>query len=155
GKFGQKGENWSKIGECPDERDREELVFNMNGRRVTKLRYLLGELFIMTGHGECFDSFPAIAAHVTAYARMYLWSLMQQAGYGNYFYCDTDSLIVNEDGLCKLDELITPSKLGGLKIEQEATHLWVRGLKDYVFGNKSVLKGKSVSTKTFATTALS
>ncbi|MBA7635997.1 hypothetical protein ES703_43610 [subsurface metagenome] len=65
GKFGQKGENWSKIGDCPNEPDREELVFNMDGRRVTKLRYLLGELFIMTGHGECFDSFPAIAAHVS------------------------------------------------------------------------------------------
>ncbi|GAI04348.1 unnamed protein product, partial [marine sediment metagenome] len=89
GKFGQKGEDWTKIGDCPDEPDREELVFNMNGRRVTKLRYLLGQVFLMTGVGECFDSFPAIAAHVTGYARMYLWSLMQQAGWGNYFYCDT------------------------------------------------------------------
>ncbi|GAI59603.1 unnamed protein product, partial [marine sediment metagenome] len=139
--FGQKGENWRKIGDCPNERDREELVFNMEGRRVTKLRYLLGELFIMTGKGECFDSFPAIAAHVTAYARMYLWSLMQQAGYGNYFYCDTDSLIVNEAGLCKLDALITPSNLGGLKIEQETRSVIIRGLKDYTFGSKSVVKG--------------
>ncbi|GAI63261.1 unnamed protein product, partial [marine sediment metagenome] len=141
GKFGQKGENWSKIGDCPNEPDREELVFNMGGRRVTKLRYLLGELFIMTGRGECFDSFPAIAAHVTAYARMYLWRLMQQAGYGNYFYCDTDSLIVNEAGLCKLDDLITSSKLGGLKKEQEARSVVIRGLKDYTFGRKSVVKG--------------
>ncbi|GAH53123.1 unnamed protein product, partial [marine sediment metagenome] len=124
-----------------DERDREELVFNMGGRRVTKIRYLLGELFIMTGHGESFDSFPAIAAHVTAYARMYLWSLMQQAGYGNYFYCDTDSLIVNEDGLCKLDELITPNKLGGLKKENIAQSVSIRGLKDYTFGIKNVVKG--------------
>lgn len=141
GKFGQKGENWHKIGDCPNEPDREELVFNTGGRRVTKLRYLLGELFIMTGHGESFDSFPAIAAHVTAYARMYLWSLMQQAGYGNYFYCDTDSLIVNEGGLCKLDELITPSKLGGLKIEQDCRSVRIRGLKDYTFGSKNVIKG--------------
>ncbi|GAH36470.1 unnamed protein product, partial [marine sediment metagenome] len=27
GKFGQKGENWLKIGDCPGELDREELVF--------------------------------------------------------------------------------------------------------------------------------
>lgn len=141
GKFGQKGENWSKIGDCPNEPDREELVFNTGGRRVTKLRYLLGELFIMVGHGESFDSFPAIAAHVTAYARMYLWQLMQQAGYGNYLYCDTDSLIVNEAGLCKLDDLITPSKLGGLKIEQETRSVIIRGLKDYTFGSKNVIKG--------------
>ncbi|GAH27244.1 unnamed protein product, partial [marine sediment metagenome] len=141
GKFGQKGENWRKIGDCPNERDREELVFNMGGRRVTKIRYLLGELFIMTGHGESFDSFPAIAAHVTAYARMYLWSLMQQAGYGNYFYCDTDSLIVNEAGLCRLQNHLCTKSLGGIKKENESTSVKLRGLKDYSFGSKNVVKG--------------
>ena len=141
GKFGQKGENWTKIGDCPNERDREELVFNMGGRRVTKLRYLLGELFIMTGHGESFDSFPAIAAHVTAYARMYLWSLMQEAGYGNYFYCDTDSLIVNEVGLCNLQNRKSEHLLGGLKIDNFGSYVQLRGLKDYSFNAKDVVKG--------------
>ncbi len=141
GKFGQKGENWHKIGDCPNEQDREELVFNMGGRRVTKLRYLLGEIFLMSGHGECFDSFPAIAAHVTAYARMYLWELMQYAGYGNYFYCDTDSLLVNEQGLDNLNDFINENVLGGLKIEQSSQSVIIRGLKDYTFGDKNVIKG--------------
>jgi len=141
GKFGQKGENWSKIGDCPNEPDREELVFNMDGRRVTKLRYLLGELFIMTGHGESFDSFPAIAAHVTAYARMYLWSLMQQAGYGNYFYCDTDSLIVNEAGLWTLNQWLHATKLGYVKQCEKTQRCIIRGLKDYTLGHKNVVKG--------------
>ena len=113
----------------------------MGGRRVTKLRYLLGELFIMTGHGESFDSFPAIAAHVTAYARMYLWQLMQQAGYGNYFYCDTDSLIVNEVGLCNLQNKRSEVLLGGLKIDSVGSAVQLRGLKDYSFGVKDVVKG--------------
>jgi len=141
GKFGQKGEEWEKIGDCPGEKDREELVFNMNGRRVSKLRYLLGQVFLMTGVGECFDSFPAIAAHVTGYARIYLWSLMQQAGAGNYFYCDTDSLIVNEAGLCRLQDKICESSLGGLKIDSIGSSVQVSGLKDYSFGAKVVLKG--------------
>ena len=141
GKFGQKGEEWSKIGDCPNESDREELVFNMGGRRVSKLRYLLGQVFLMTGVGECFDSFPAIAAHVTAYARLYLWSLMQKAGWGNYFYCDTDSLIVNEVGLCNLQTKISSSLLGGLKAEKCGSSVVLRGLKDYSFGTKLVIKG--------------
>ncbi|MBA7618688.1 hypothetical protein ES703_26019 [subsurface metagenome] len=141
GKFGQKGENWQKIGDCPGEPDREELVFNMDGRRVTKLRYLLGEVFTMSGVGECFDSFPAIAAHVTGYARMYLWSIMQQAGWGNYYYCDTDSLIVNEVGLCKLQSKISKTTLGGLKIENVSDTVKLQGLKDYSFGAKIVIKG--------------
>jgi len=141
GKFGQKGEEWSKIGDCMGEPDREELVFNMGGRRVSKLRYLLGEVFLMSGVGECFDSFPAIAAHVTGYARMYLWSLMQEAGWGNYFYCDTDSLIVNEVGLCNLQNKIDKTILGGLKIENVSNSVKLRGLKDYSFAAKTVIKG--------------
>jgi len=145
GKFGQKGEEWTKIGECPNEPDREELVFNMDGRRVTKLRYLLGQVFTMTGVGECFDSFPAIAAHVTGYARMYLWQLMQDAGWGNYFYCDTDSLIVNEVGLCRLQKRISKSLLGGLKIDRRGSTVLLRGLKDYSFGAKTVIKGVRIN----------
>jgi hypothetical protein len=141
GKFGQKGENWQKIGDCPGEPDREELVFNMNGKRVTKIRYLLGQLFTMTGVGECFDSFPAISAHVTGYARIYLWSLMQQAGWGNYFYCDTDSLIVNTAGLDNLLDTMSPVKLGHLKIDQTINSVTIRGLKDYSTIAKTVTKG--------------
>ena len=141
GKFGQKGENWSKIGDCPGEPDREELVFNMNGRRVTKLRYLLGQVFTMTGVGECFDSFPAISAHVTGYARIYLWSLMQKAGWGNYYYCDTDSLIVNRIGLCNLTDVMSPTKLGYLKIDDTVNTVTIRGLKDYSTIAKTVTKG--------------
>ena len=141
GKFGQKGEEWEKIGDCPGERDREMLCFNMNNRRVSKLRYLLGQVFLLKGHGECFDSFPAIASHVTAYARMYLWSLMQKAGWGNYYYCDTDSLIVNEVGLCNLKNQIDSQGLGKLKIERTVSSIFIRGLKDYWTDSTRVLKG--------------
>lgn len=141
GKFGQKGESWEKIGDCIDEPDREELLFNMHGHRVTKIRYLLGEIFVLHGKGECFDSFPAIAAHVAADARLYLWSIMCQAGHGNYFYCDTDSLIVNEIGLCKLQDKIDKTRLGGLKIDRKGVSVQLRGLKDYSFGTKHVVKG--------------
>ena len=141
GKFGQKGENWEKIGDCPGEYDREELVFNMSGRRVTKLRYLMGEIFMMVGTDESFDSFPAIAAHVTSYGRMFLWRLMQKAGRGNYFYCDTDSLIVNEHGFKRLARLISRAGLGGVKIEESCDRVIIRGLKDYTTAAKVVTKG--------------
>ena len=141
GKFGQKGEDWEKIGDCPNEPDREELVFNMNGKRCTKLRYLLGEVFMMSGVGECFDSFPAISAHVTAYGRMYLYELMKVAGRGNYFYCDTDSLIVNHAGLSRLEGFLSPVELGGLKIDEQCHGVTIRGLKDYSTKKKTVIKG--------------
>lgn len=141
GKFGQKGENWEKIGDCPGEIDREELVFNMSGRRVTKMRYLMGEIFMMIGTDESFDSFPAIAAHVTAYGRMFLYNLMMIVGRDHYFYCDTDSLIIDDTGLARLEKLISQAGLGGLKVEESCDRVIIRGLKDYRTASKVVTKG--------------
>ncbi|GAF92934.1 unnamed protein product, partial [marine sediment metagenome] len=70
------------------EPDRVELCFIVGICRTKQIRYLLGEIFELVGYGECFNSFPAIAAEVSAYARMYLYKLMKQAKFENVFYCD-------------------------------------------------------------------
>jgi len=66
---------------------------------------------------------------------------MKQAGEGNYFYCDTDSLIVNEVGLCNLQNQIDKVRLGGLKIVESTQFVSIRGLKDYSTMTKTVVKG--------------
>lgn len=141
GKWGQKAENWVKIGDCPNEPDREELLFTYESDRVMRLRYLLGEVFELKSYGESYNSFPAISSHVTAYGRMYLWSLMQLAGIGNYFYCDTDSLIVNDEGMDNLTPVIDSTKLGYLKHEETIHKFIIHGLKDYEKDSKVVIKG--------------
>lgn len=141
GKFGQKADVWQKIGDCPGERDRVEVCLKSGSNARSSIRYLLGEIFELVGFEECFDSFPAIAAHVTGYARIYLYELMKKAGCGNYFYCDTDSLIVNETGLCRLKSKVNSTRLGALKITDTTTQLIIKGLKDYSVGGKTVVKG--------------
>ena len=141
GKFGQKAEAWTKIGNCPDEPDRVELCFVVGEHRTRQIRYLLGEIFELTGYDECFNSFPAISSHVTAYGRLYLWGLIKQAGIGHVFYCDTDSLIVDKVGLDNLENKMDSSKLGMLKLEETTECLYIRGLKDYTTGAKTVIKG--------------
>ncbi len=141
GKFGQKAEVWEKIGDCPNEPDRVELCFEVGVTGIKQIRYLLGEIFKLTGYEESFNSFPAIAAHVSAYGRLCLWSLIKQAGEGNYFYCDTDSLVVNDVGLRNLENQLDEVRLGALKIVESTTQLIIRGLKDYSTGTKTVVKG--------------
>ena len=141
GKFGQKAENWVKIGQASGEPDRVIIVLDTVNNKRYCLRFLLGEVFKLESYGEAFNSFPAISAHVTAYGRMYLYQLMQLAGTGNYFYCDTDSLIVNQEGLCNLIHLLSETDLGKLKVEERFTHLVIRGLKDYETESKKVIKG--------------
>lgn len=141
GKFGQKADVWVKIGESPNEPDRVEVCYVSGLNNPKAIRYLLGEIFELKGYEETFDSFPAIPSHVSAYARLHLWSLMKQAGEGNYFYCDTDSLVVNEAGLCNLENQIDKVCLGSLKVVETSTDMIIRGLKDYSIGPKQVVKG--------------
>jgi len=141
GKFGQKAEVWRKIGECPNEPDRVEICYIDGYVRTKAIRYLLGEIFELEGYEECFNSFPAIAAEVSAYARLYLWELMKTAGSGNYFYCDTDSLFVNEQGLQNLGDKLDNNSLGGLKIIEHTNSINIRGLKDYSIGGEETIKG--------------
>ncbi len=90
---------------------------------------------------ESYNSFPAVVAHVTAYARNYLWELIVKAGRNNVYYCDTDSLIVNQQGFDNLKHLIHPTKPGHLKIEKQGKTLSIFAPKDYVISDRVRQKG--------------
>jgi len=141
GKFGQKAEKWIKISDCPNEPDRVEFLIYADRPGIRKLRYLMGQCFELTSYGEAYDSFPGVAAHVTAYGRCELWSLMQKAGVGNYYYCDTDSLMLNAKGMKALEKDLSQTELGMLKIEETCNEIELRGLKDYTTSCKVVTKG--------------
>ncbi len=145
GKFGQKGEVWELIGDAVGEPDRVEDCIDAVTHRRKRLRYLLGQVWELTGHAETQHSFPAIAAHVTAYARLYLWQLITKARIENVFYCDTDSVFVNRAGLQNLKPLMNADDLGKLKLEYQTDTLTIYGLKDYVTADKTVIKGISRS----------
>lgn len=96
---------------------------------------------------EAFHSFPAISAHVTDYARMYLWQLIERAGIKNVYYVDTDSLYTNYKGYCKLKPLIDDYELGKLKLEKKAKYFKIYAPKDYIIDKKVKLKGVPKSAK--------
>lgn len=141
GKFGQRAERWEKIADADIAECR---VMSVNGWKNVKV-FGGGEWMIAGKGEEAFDSFPAIAAHVTAYARMLLWRYMEIAGRENVYYCDTDSLFVNRDGYTRLQAVIDPDKLGYLKLEGISSSVTIRGCKDYDFGGTTKTKGVSKS----------
>lgn len=146
GKFGQNGKKWENVEEDSIQVD-ESQPFDIwatihhdsqqidHYRRIGKLVQRLAAL------EESRESHPAIAAHITAEARIYLWQIIKQAGKENVYYCDTDSVFVNRDGRDALNDLIDPARLGALKVEGESKLLIINGPKDYRFGNTVVLKG--------------
>ena len=141
GKFGQRAYIEKKIGTCdPTDNFIEDIVDASTGQNCI-YSHIMGEIFMSQGQKEAYDSFPAIASHVTAYARMYLWSLIKLVGRRNVLYCDTDSLLIKKSSEMALHPFIHDSRLGALSREFETDSIILRGCKDYLIGNKSRIKG--------------
>lgn len=141
GKFGQKGTVWETRGKPEDdivrvwreydcESGTERLLRSFGGIKQEKLR-----------DEEARESHPAIAAHVTAYARAYLWDLFERVKPGRVFYCDTDSLMVDDDGMAKLTDDLDEKLLGRLHHEWTTPWVEIHGAKDYRTLDKTVCKG--------------
>lgn len=154
GKFAQRGDVWETIAATQDNDIRVWKEIDADTGVVRNFRQFGGIVQQKNGERESLDSSPAIAAHVTAYARAQLWNLMLTAEQQNVFYCDTDSLFVNDDGRMKLSHFINPSTLGALK--EESVHQWIliHGLKDYVTPVSSKTKGAKANAKWLAPNVL-
>lgn len=111
-----------------------------NGR-VWDEWHWFGDVYQTVKVGEKPYACPSIAGAITAYGRMYLWRLMNEAGLSNVYYVDTDSLLVNSDGLKALSAYLDPTALGKLKVAGHSSEFRAFGPKDYVLGSVARRKG--------------
>lgn len=142
GKFGQMNDEVLWEQECDPEEFYREVIFHIPTGKTTVITRFAGmEREVMLSASEAMNSFVGICSHVTEYARLLLWDYIKIAGRDNVFYCDTDSLITNEEGKVQLEKYISPTRLGGFKVVEEADSFTIRGAKDYTFGSRSKTKG--------------
>lgn len=141
GKFGQSGQVYQTQENISDLRCMKHTIFDYDTGKLMKARQLGGLYQLMSQEGEARDSFPAIAAHVTAHARRLLWRLVEKAGLDNVLYCDTDSLFVTQAGAKRLKSEVKPTTLGKLKCIGTWPWVTIHGLKDYEYPGHTVRKG--------------
>lgn len=141
GKFGQRGRKDVVVGEGQDFGYGYETTFDMDtGRRGILKR--LGNVAIESYQdGVAWYAFPALAASITAAARVYLWSLIRRAGRTHVYYCDTDSLVVDRVGFMRLRPLLDDDKLGLLKVKGPYSYMRINTAKDYQIGGEVKAKG--------------
>jgi len=60
---------------------------------------------------------------------------------------DTDSLLVDEVGYNALSHLIQPGVMGKLKVEYQSDSIQIHAPKDYVMGEREVIKGIRLDRK--------
>lgn len=141
GKFGQRGGHEEIIGRTDDLSLRVEDEIDLDTGKRYRIRYIAGLILSRSLDEESSYSHPAISAHVTAYARMLLWSMIKQAGFSNVHYMDTDSLHVTRAGLRNLRNKLDEHKLGYLKIEKLIDRAIYYGPKDYELDGVRTIKG--------------
>jgi len=141
GKFGQRIEDWEFVCEDPSRDYDWWQEYDFQQKKIFTYRCINHRVEVSTGYHEGFNSLVAIAAEVTANARLFLWDLITTAGLKNVYYCDTDSLIVNENGMEALSGFIHPTQLGKLKIVSSTDNISIHNLKDYSFGGQVKIKG--------------
>lgn len=145
GKFGQYTYSWE---DAPPELEMAEQGYldamDIEGnefhlRRLGDVTQIRSE----TKH-EAYNGSPAIAAHITAYARVRITELMEAAGEPEVLYMDTDSLFTTPLGYQRLLEAgeIDDSTLGKMKLEDTSYIVRIYGLKYYKFGTDAIkIKG--------------
>ena len=87
------------------------------------------------------DSFVAIAAHVTEYARLLLWDIIASVGRDKVLYCDTDSVYLRQRDSHKIVHRVDATALGALSIEGRYDTLGIYGAKDYATDGRAITKG--------------
>lgn len=147
GKFGQRSLKIERIGECDPSIVKRERVYDEVRDTIFDQVYLAGFIYRELKEGESFHSFPGIASHVTAYARLHLFGLTRDVEKSHVYYMDTDSLVVDQLGYEALKDKIIPGKLGALKIEQQSPWLKIHAPKDYSMEGRFKLKGISPSAE--------
>lgn len=135
---------WEKwYGKPPDMYSPEETVHLPGLDIALEVRNLWGIVEVKVGESEARESCPVIAATVTSYARVLLRSFQTIAGAGHWFYCDTDSIWVDDTGRERLEAagMVRPGTLGYLDVKAEHQWMIVHGPKDYETDRVVRMKG--------------
>lgn len=141
GKFGQRGYVDKVLGDDPTATIRVSHGYNIRTQERFTIRQVGQQVLYSTKGGESYNAFCAIASHVTANARLLLYDSIVRMGRNNCFYCDTDSVICNQQGLDRIKSLLDDSKLGFWKVEGISENVTITAPKHYTFGQKTVVKG--------------
>lgn len=151
GKFGQRGYVDKEIGSDETSALRVYHGFNAQTRQRYTLRQIGHQVLYSERNGEGYNAFTAIASHVTAYARLYLYQSIIKCGRQSVFYCDTDSIITDKYGYMRISEHCDGQRLGAWKLEGTSEQIEIVAPKHYCFNEHWKMKGVSHSAEKLGT----
>lgn len=149
GKWCQNGGRWENIGKTNEIAIRSWVDVDLVDRVVREYRQFGGVVQLRSIEKESAESSPAIAACITAGARMQLWDLMTEAGLEHVYYVDTDSLLLDNVGFGRLAKYVDVRELGALKVVGEYDNIQIIAAKNYRVGRIIHVSGRKADAIQF------
>jgi len=106
------------------------IEFKMFGKKVVETERVIGR-----------NSFLAVSSHITEYARLLLWKIIEPLYPNDVLYVDTDGFKIRESSLPKVRHKIDENELGALKIDKKCERLEIWGCKAYREDGDRTIKG--------------
>jgi hypothetical protein len=141
GKFGQTHKEWEQVDIPPIGTPHTQKIIDHDTGKAIYIMELNNQVFMSISSSEARDSFPAIAAHVTAGGRMIIQETIDYVGLEHVYYCDTDSLLLDQFGFDKMRDKLDDERLGAWAHEGTFNEIEIYGAKDYRFDQKERHKG--------------
>jgi len=141
GKFAQRGTVWHKVAAAEDATIKTWSDLDFDTGVIREYRQFCGIIQERAAGLETQESHPAIAAHVTAWARRKLWDLINVANREEVVYVDTDSLFVTWIGAKALEPFTHGRALGFLRTVARYEWVHIFGAKDYATPERWTCKG--------------
>lgn len=141
GKFGQRGYKDEEIGRVAVPGLGVWFSIDATTHETYQYRLIGHSLLRYWQEGEAWNSFCAIAAHVTANARLYLYNTIMRIGREHAYYSDTDSIIIDREGYKVIRDDLHDTRLGAWALEGQSDKVEVLAPKHYWFHDHWTRKG--------------
>lgn len=145
GKFGQRDRRWIDCPEVWTDQQYGEWYGGDGKGNTVRYRAIAGNVQRDSVLGWAHNACPAIAAFICSDARMHLLELIRLIGWEHVYYCDTDSLMVDEHGynLLASKHGHDSGELGTVYRKSGPNDVTIRGGKNYTEDGKVVCAGMS------------
>lgn len=141
GRIALKTRSWELFGSNPDGITGITRLIDREAGTVSRLMHVGDLTMIETDEGESKDSIPMVTSWVMAECRVRLWEAMTAAGLDHLAHVDTDSLLVDPEGLTRLETVLGEAYRGLWHVKGSWRTIDVYGPRRYLRGRERVLAG--------------
>ncbi len=143
GKFGATFHQWVDDKTVPATEPYCQWVYSDKEGRLTRYRSVAWHVQKEEVGANGNEAIPSVASYITSLARVELLYILRYVGYNHVYYCDTDAVVVDQEGydLLRLFGKVDDTRIGYLKHVSEGVDAEILGIKHYRIGGKYACAG--------------